>query len=318
MASRNSRHISSSPSLSLHGGSRNQRSRRWEEEEEEFITSGNWRGKHNSLSRGAGPSPRVQLQYFPNPAGRRTACPVEAVKSCTRRRRTPQHSHRHEHAAPCGSLHAALCMRLFASGAPSVRYTTAIAKVVETMTKTTAATPLTACPSASCAQGEVHLPCARYALAVALAVRSFALALRSLLRWPCARFCAGCALVLRSPCARLAFALRSLLRWPCARFARAYVKHLPRLIMPAPCLPSATSAFQQDAPRRVMGRLPSSAASRCAGRATSRDGETWLILRLPALKCFPSSRMDLRTGCYFLLVLTCIVAGYIFAVSFPR
>ena len=25
-----------------------------EEEEEEFITSGNWRGKHNSLSRGAG------------------------------------------------------------------------------------------------------------------------------------------------------------------------------------------------------------------------------------------------------------------------
>ena len=26
----------------------------WEEEEEEFITSGNWRGKHNSLSRGAG------------------------------------------------------------------------------------------------------------------------------------------------------------------------------------------------------------------------------------------------------------------------
>ena len=24
------------------------------EEEEEFITSGNWRGKHNSLSRGAG------------------------------------------------------------------------------------------------------------------------------------------------------------------------------------------------------------------------------------------------------------------------
>ena len=28
--------------------------RLWEEEEEEFITSGNWRGKHNSLSRGAG------------------------------------------------------------------------------------------------------------------------------------------------------------------------------------------------------------------------------------------------------------------------
>ena len=26
----------------------------WREEEEEFITSGNWRGKHNSLSRGAG------------------------------------------------------------------------------------------------------------------------------------------------------------------------------------------------------------------------------------------------------------------------
>ena len=25
-----------------------------EEEEEEFITSGNWRGKHNSLSRDAG------------------------------------------------------------------------------------------------------------------------------------------------------------------------------------------------------------------------------------------------------------------------
>ena len=25
-----------------------------EEEEEEFITSSNWRGKHNSLSRGAG------------------------------------------------------------------------------------------------------------------------------------------------------------------------------------------------------------------------------------------------------------------------
>ena len=32
---------------------------RWEkeEEEEEFITSGNWRGKHNSLSRGAGADP---------------------------------------------------------------------------------------------------------------------------------------------------------------------------------------------------------------------------------------------------------------------
>ena len=103
-------------------------------------------------------------------------------------------------------------MRLFASGAPSVRYTTAIAKVVETMTKTTAATPLTACPSASCAQGEVHLPCARFALAFALAVRSlalaFTLAVRSLLRWlcprlalalrlPCARFCAGRALALR-------------------------------------------------------------------------------------------------------------------------
>ena len=29
--------------------------RSWREEEEEvFITSGNWRGKHNSLSRGAG------------------------------------------------------------------------------------------------------------------------------------------------------------------------------------------------------------------------------------------------------------------------
>ena len=27
---------------------------KWREEEEEFITSGNWRGKHNSLSRGAG------------------------------------------------------------------------------------------------------------------------------------------------------------------------------------------------------------------------------------------------------------------------
>ena len=27
---------------------------REEEEEEVFITSGNWRGKHNSLSRGAG------------------------------------------------------------------------------------------------------------------------------------------------------------------------------------------------------------------------------------------------------------------------
>ena len=27
---------------------------RAEEEEEEFITSGNWRGKHNSLPRGAG------------------------------------------------------------------------------------------------------------------------------------------------------------------------------------------------------------------------------------------------------------------------
>jgi hypothetical protein len=27
---------------------------REEEGEEEFITSGNWRGKHNSLSRGAG------------------------------------------------------------------------------------------------------------------------------------------------------------------------------------------------------------------------------------------------------------------------
>ena len=25
-----------------------------EEEEEEFVTSGNWRGKHNSLSRGTG------------------------------------------------------------------------------------------------------------------------------------------------------------------------------------------------------------------------------------------------------------------------
>ena len=30
---------------------------REEEEEEEFITSGNWRGKHNSLSRGAGADP---------------------------------------------------------------------------------------------------------------------------------------------------------------------------------------------------------------------------------------------------------------------
>jgi hypothetical protein len=107
-------------------------------------------------------------------------------------------------------------MRLFASGAPSVRYTTAIAKVVETMTKTTAATPLTACPSASCAQGEVHLPCARYALAVALAVRSLALALRSLLRWPCARFCAGCALAVRSPCVCLALAFALAVRSLCA------------------------------------------------------------------------------------------------------
>ena len=102
--------------------------------------------------------------------------------------------------------------------------------------------------------------------------------------------CAGCALAVRLPCARLAFA----------------------------CTVSALSDIGIPAGRRVMGRLPSSAASRCAGRATSHDGETWLILRLPALKCFPSIRMDLRTGCYFLLVLTCIMAGYIFAVSFPR
>ena len=102
--------------------------------------------------------------------------------------------------------------------------------------------------------------------------------------------CAGCALAVRLPCARLAFA----------------------------CTVSALSDIGIPAGRRVMGRLPSSAASRCAGRATSRDGETWLILRLPALKCFPSIRMDLRTGCYFLLVLTCIMAGYMFAVSFPR
>ena len=39
-----------------------------EEEEEVFITSGNWRGKHNSLSRGAGgvglESHRRHLQGF--------------------------------------------------------------------------------------------------------------------------------------------------------------------------------------------------------------------------------------------------------------
>ena len=35
------------------------RSTRWEEQEleEEFITSGNWKGKHNALSRGAGADP---------------------------------------------------------------------------------------------------------------------------------------------------------------------------------------------------------------------------------------------------------------------
>ena len=51
--------------------------------------------------------------YFqpPRSASRWPACPVEAVKSCTRRRRTPHHTPtRHEHAA-CGSLHAALCIR---------------------------------------------------------------------------------------------------------------------------------------------------------------------------------------------------------------
>ena len=52
-------------------------------------------GGYAHATNDGGPSPRVQLQYFPNPASRWTACPVEAVKSCTRRRRTPQHSHRH-------------------------------------------------------------------------------------------------------------------------------------------------------------------------------------------------------------------------------
>ena len=188
-------------------------------------------GGYAHATNDGGPSPRVQLQYFPNPASRWTACPVEAVKSCTRRRRTPHHTPtRHEHAA-CGSLHADLCIRLFASGAPSVRYTTATAKGVDTMTKTTAATPSTAFPSAACAQGEV----------------------------------------------------------------------LSRAVPASPnnaCTVSALSDIGIPAGRCVMGRLPSSAASRCAGRATSGDGEAWLILRPPALKCSPSSRMHLRTGCY--------------------
>ena len=97
-------------------------------------------------------------------------------------------------------------------------------------------------------------------------------------------------------------------RWLCVCLALA-------LRLPAPCLPSATLAFRWSV--ASWARLTSSAASCCAGRATSRDGETWLIFRLRSLKCFPWSRMDLRTGCHFLLVLTCIVSGYIFAISFP-
>ena len=40
-------------------------SARLEEEEEDFITSGNWRGKHNSLSRGAGADQESRIaKYF--------------------------------------------------------------------------------------------------------------------------------------------------------------------------------------------------------------------------------------------------------------
>ena len=61
---------------------------------------------HASNVADGGPSSRVQLQYFPNPASRWTACPVEAVKSCTRRRRTPHHTPtRHS------TLHAASDLR---------------------------------------------------------------------------------------------------------------------------------------------------------------------------------------------------------------
>jgi hypothetical protein len=35
-----------------------------EEEEEEFITSGNWRGKHNSLSRGAGADQEEEEEFI--------------------------------------------------------------------------------------------------------------------------------------------------------------------------------------------------------------------------------------------------------------
>ena len=46
---------------------RRRRRRRGGEEEEEFIPSGNWRGKHNSLSRGAG----ADQPWLPEPKAER-------------------------------------------------------------------------------------------------------------------------------------------------------------------------------------------------------------------------------------------------------
>ena len=40
--------------------------RNQEEEEEQFITSGNWRGKRNSLSRGAGADPPQASRWRPS------------------------------------------------------------------------------------------------------------------------------------------------------------------------------------------------------------------------------------------------------------
>jgi hypothetical protein len=91
-------------------------------------------------------------------------------------------------------------------------------------------------------------------------------------RWVCARL----ALALHLPCARFGFALRSLLRWPCARFARAYVKHLPRL-MPAPCL----SDISIPAGRRVMGP-PACRLTLYRPRHEPRRGDL-VNVRFPAL-----------------------------------
>ena len=190
-----------------------------------------------------GPSSRVQLQHFPNPTSSWTACPVEAaVKRWTRRRQTPHNTPtRHGHAAPCmrllacGSLHLALCIRR------------AERALCNGDREGCGGHDQDHCRDAFNRVSKRVLRSGRGAFALSSLCTRF-YAGRAL---PCARFYAGralaFALAVRSPCARLAFALRSLLRWPCARFARAYVKHLPRLIMPAPCLPSATSAFRRAA-----------------------------------------------------------------------